>query len=110
MPHETGWRLAIWLPVLIIIRFSLLAGNTLYLAAAIQYFTITFTAYNYMPFMHNNDMLLIPIAIFGVLYLISLFGLNVAHYFAPILLTGAKLRKTVFAAATVAAAVKEKSG
>ena len=92
------------------LRISLFFGNTIYLATAIYYFCITFTAYNYMPFMHNNDMLLIPIAICGVLYLFSLFGLNVAHYFAPILWTGAKLRRAVFAAATVAATVKEKTG
>ena len=47
-------------------------GNTLYLSALIYYSYITFLGYNALPFLHNTELLLVPIPIFAVLWLISL--------------------------------------
>ncbi|KAJ5573045.1 hypothetical protein N7450_010029 [Penicillium hetheringtonii] len=47
-------------------------GNTLYLSALIYYTYITFLGYNALPFLHNTELLLIPILIFAILWFISL--------------------------------------
>lgn len=47
-------------------------GNTLYLSAFIYYTYITFLGYNSLPFLHNTEMLLLPILGFAVLWLVSL--------------------------------------
>ncbi|KAG2421673.1 hypothetical protein HFD88_005649 [Aspergillus terreus] len=47
-------------------------GNTLYLSAVAYYTYITFLGYNALPFLHNTELLLIPILVFAVLWLISL--------------------------------------
>lgn len=47
-------------------------GNTLYLSALIYYTYITFLGYNALPFLHNTELLLVPILIFAILWLISL--------------------------------------
>ena len=47
-------------------------GNTLYLSAFIYYTYITFLGYNALPFLHNTEMLLLPILGCAVLWLVSL--------------------------------------
>lgn len=65
----------ILLPILTITPSNFLAtflGNTLYLSAFIYYTYITFLGYNALPFLHNTELLLVPILVFAVLWLISL--------------------------------------
>ncbi|KAJ5118557.1 mitochondrial carrier [Penicillium atrosanguineum] len=47
-------------------------GNSLYLSALIYYTYITFLGYNALPFLHNTELLLVPIMVFAVLWLVSL--------------------------------------
>ncbi|KAJ5152879.1 uncharacterized protein N7482_009357 [Penicillium canariense] len=47
-------------------------GNSLYLSALIYYTYITFLGYNALPFLHNTELLLIPILFFAALWLVSL--------------------------------------
>ncbi|KAL4995693.1 UNC-50 [Aspergillus recurvatus] len=47
-------------------------GNTLYLSALTYYTYITFLGYNALPFLHNTELLLLPILLFAILWLISL--------------------------------------
>ncbi|KAJ5510858.1 hypothetical protein N7453_002961, partial [Penicillium expansum] len=47
-------------------------GNSLYLSALIYYTYITFLGYNALPFLHNTELLLVPILIFAVMWLVSL--------------------------------------
>ncbi|KAF2501638.1 UNC-50 family protein [Lophium mytilinum] len=74
---------------------SLLVGNSLYLAAFIYYFIITFLGYNALPFLHHTELLLAPIAVVAILWFASLFGLNLPKHLAPVLWAGAKLRNGV---------------
>ncbi|KAF2444108.1 UNC-50 [Karstenula rhodostoma CBS 690.94] len=72
---------------------SLALSNTLYLAALIYYFIITFLGYNALPFLHHTELLLAPIAVTIILWFVSLFGLNLSKHLAPIFLSGVALRK-----------------
>ncbi|KAF2087204.1 UNC-50 [Saccharata proteae CBS 121410] len=74
---------------------STLFGNTLYLLAFGYYAVITFLGYNALPFLHHTELLLAPVAIFAVLWFISLFGANLPKHLAPVLWAGATLRKAV---------------
>lgn len=47
-------------------------GNSLYLSALVYYTYITFLGYNALPFLHNTELLLVPILVFAVLWLVSL--------------------------------------
>jgi hypothetical protein len=47
-------------------------GNSLYLSAFIYYTYITFLGYNALPFLHNTELLLVPILVFAVLWFVSL--------------------------------------
>ncbi|KAL4767440.1 UNC-50 [Aspergillus nidulans var. acristatus] len=47
-------------------------GNTLYLSAFTYYTYITFLGYNALPFLHNTELLLLPILLFAILWLVSL--------------------------------------
>ncbi|OGM45963.1 integral membrane protein [Aspergillus bombycis] len=47
-------------------------GNTLYLSALAYYTYITFLGYNALPFLHNTELLLLPILAFAILWLVSL--------------------------------------
>ncbi|KAL4919107.1 UNC-50 [Aspergillus aurantiobrunneus] len=47
-------------------------GNTLYLSALTYYTYITFLGYNALPFLHNTELILLPILVFAVLWLVSL--------------------------------------
>jgi hypothetical protein len=47
-------------------------GNTLYLSALLYYTYITFLGYNALPFLHNTELLLLPILVLSVLWLVSL--------------------------------------
>ena len=76
-------------------RFSLLLSNTLYLLALNYYFIITFLGYKELPFLHHTELLLVPVAVMAILWFASLFGFNMSTHFAPVLWTGAKLRKHV---------------
>ncbi|KAL1998885.1 hypothetical protein VTN02DRAFT_5422 [Thermoascus thermophilus] len=49
-------------------------GNTLYLSALTYYTYITFLGYNALPFLHHTELLLVPILVFAVLWLVSLFA------------------------------------
>ncbi|RAQ43907.1 integral membrane protein [Aspergillus flavus] len=51
---------------------STFLGNTLYLSALAYYTYITFLGYNALPFLHNTELLLLPILAFAVLWLVSL--------------------------------------
>ena len=74
---------------------SLLFGNLLYLLAFGYYTVITFLGYNALPFLHHTELLLAPIAVFLILWIISLVGFNMPKHFAPVLWAGAQLRKAV---------------
>ncbi|EED14086.1 integral membrane protein, putative [Talaromyces stipitatus ATCC 10500] len=53
-------------------------GNTLYLSALLYYTYITFLGYNALPFLHNTELLLLPILVLSILWLVSLIaGWNV---------------------------------
>ncbi|KAH8428929.1 unc-50 family protein [Aspergillus melleus] len=47
-------------------------GNTLYLSALTYYTYITFLGYNALPFLHNTELLLLPILAFAIMWLVSL--------------------------------------
>ncbi|PYI30804.1 UNC-50 [Aspergillus indologenus CBS 114.80] len=47
-------------------------GNTLYLSALTYYTYITFLGYNALPFLHNTELLLLPILAVAILWLVSL--------------------------------------
>ncbi|PYH41123.1 unc-50 family protein [Aspergillus saccharolyticus JOP 1030-1] len=47
-------------------------GNTLYLSAITYYTYITFLGYNALPFLHNTELLLLPILAFAIFWLVSL--------------------------------------
>ncbi|KAB8245234.1 UNC-50 [Aspergillus flavus] len=51
---------------------STFLGNTLYFSALAYYTYITFLGYNALPFLHNTELLLLPILAFAVLWLVSL--------------------------------------
>ncbi|GAB7357300.1 hypothetical protein MBLNU459_g8266t1 [Dothideomycetes sp. NU459] len=74
---------------------SLFVGNSLYLVAFGYYFVISFLGYNALPFLHHTELLLSPVAILAILWLASLFGLNLPKHFAPVLWAGANLREAV---------------
>lgn len=91
---------------------SSLVGNSLYLLAFGYYTVITFLGYNgnssnlssiissanpgaALPFLHHTHLLLAPVAVFTILWFISLFGANLPKHLAPVLWAGAKLRKSV---------------
>jgi len=76
-------------------RFSLFLSNTLYLLGLNYYFIITFLGYKELPFLHHTELLLVPVAILAILWFASLFGFNASQHLAPVLWTGAKLRKHV---------------
>jgi hypothetical protein len=76
-------------------RISLLLANSLYLLAFNYYFIITFLGYNALPFLHHTELLLVPIAVTTILWFSSLFGFNISRHLAPVLWTGASLRKHV---------------
>ncbi|KAF2201529.1 UNC-50 [Delitschia confertaspora ATCC 74209] len=71
---------------------SLLLGNSLYLLALNYYFIITFLGYNALPFLHHTELLLAPIAVCTILWIASLFGLNIPKHFAPVLWAGVNLK------------------
>lgn len=48
-----------------------------------------------LPFLHHTELLLTPVAVFTILWFISLFGANLPKHLAPVLWAGAKLRKSV---------------
>ncbi|OJJ43363.1 hypothetical protein ASPZODRAFT_136211 [Penicilliopsis zonata CBS 506.65] len=52
--------------------FTTFLGNTLYLSALIYYTYITFLGYNALPFLHNTELLLLPILALAILWLVSL--------------------------------------
>ncbi|CCH62581.1 hypothetical protein TBLA_0H02970 [Henningerozyma blattae CBS 6284] len=58
--------------------FSLVVGNTLYCFAFAHYFILTFYGYSQLTFLKNISFILFPSLFFGVLYIISLVGINVA--------------------------------
>ncbi|EAW09166.1 unc-50 family protein [Aspergillus clavatus NRRL 1] len=47
-------------------------GNTLYLSALTYYTYITFLGYNALPFLHNTELLLLPILFLVIVWLVSL--------------------------------------
>ncbi|KAF2144564.1 uncharacterized protein K452DRAFT_245521 [Aplosporella prunicola CBS 121167] len=74
---------------------SSLIGNSLYLLAFGYYTVITFLGYNALPFLHHTELLLAPVAVFTILWFVSLFGANLPKHLAPVLWAGARLRKAV---------------
>ena len=94
-------------------RISLFFGNTLYLAAFGYYFVISFLGYNSMyndsfpyldysrltrwtalPFLHHTHFLLSPLLVCGILWFVSLFGVNVPHLVGPLFKLGAGSAET----------------
>ena len=89
-------------------RVSLFFGNTIYLVAVGYYFIVTFLGYNgeyfrpsqrsiqadrdpiALPSLHHTELLLSPIVVFGIIYIISLFGFSMPRHFASLLLLGAR--------------------
>ncbi|KAI9680861.1 MAG: hypothetical protein M1817_004301 [Caeruleum heppii] len=71
---------------------SLFLGNALYLIALSYYTIITFLGYNALPFLHHTELLLTPTFLWAVLWIGSLFGVNLTEYISPVRLTGAPLR------------------
>lgn len=57
---------------------GLFLGNTLYFISLSYYFVITFYGYNALPFLEHTQIILFPVGIFSVLYIVSLFGFNIA--------------------------------
>jgi hypothetical protein len=95
-----------WVLVLMLHRFSLFFGNTIYLVAIGYYFLISFLGYNgkpsapptrlliltptlALPFLHHTELLLTPIVVCGILWFISLFGFNIPQAVSPIFAIGA---------------------
>jgi len=72
-------------------RLSLLAGNSLYLLALNYYFIITFLGYNALPFLHHTELLLVPVAVCTILWITSLFLVNLPIHLAPVRWAGVKL-------------------
>ncbi|KAF3934268.1 hypothetical protein ABW19_dt0201861 [Dactylella cylindrospora] len=68
---------------------SLFVGNTLYLVAFSFYLVITFLGYNALPFLAHTEVILFPIVGLLVIWVISLFGINIARNIAPLLIKGA---------------------
>ncbi|KAH8688853.1 putative integral membrane protein [Talaromyces proteolyticus] len=61
--------------------FTTFLGNTLYLSALLYYTYITFLGYNALPFLHNTELLLLPILVLSILWLFSLIaGWNVVTH------------------------------
>lgn len=60
-------------PVLVAETFlATLLSNTLYLAALVYYFYVTFLGYSILPFLQNTTKFLYPVAVVAVLYVLSL--------------------------------------
>ncbi|GMM31437.1 Gmh1 protein [Martiniozyma asiatica (nom. inval.)] len=72
----------IFLPILRMNNIiSTLIGNTLYLVALSYYFLVTFYGYNSLPFLHKTEYILVPIIIFGILWIVlTISGFNIANY------------------------------
>ncbi|KAK6357277.1 hypothetical protein TWF718_001596 [Orbilia javanica] len=68
---------------------SLFIGNTLYLVAFSFYCVVTFLGYNALPFLSHTEVILFPIVAFVIVWVISLFGINIARNIAPLLIKGA---------------------
>ncbi|KAK6363077.1 hypothetical protein TWF730_000522 [Orbilia blumenaviensis] len=68
---------------------SLFIGNTLYLVAFSGYCVVTFLGYNALPFLGHTEVILFPIVAFVIIWVISLFGINIARNIAPLLIKGA---------------------
>jgi len=61
--------------------FSLFIGNSMYLAAWIYYFYITFLGYHALPFLKNTILFLYPVVLVSVLYIILLIcGFNIGKH------------------------------
>lgn len=58
--------------------FSLVVGNTLYCASFAHYFILTFYGYSQLSFLKNISFVLFPSLFFGMLYIISLVGIDLA--------------------------------
>ena len=86
-----------------LLRVSTLFGNTLYLIAFGYYTVITFLGYNgrcgkscstdglmhaALPFLHHTELLLSPLAAFGIFWFVSLFGFNIPRHFSGIMILG----------------------
>ncbi|KOG98347.1 Gmh1p [Saccharomyces eubayanus] len=57
---------------------SLLIGNSLYCFAIGHYFILTFYGYNQLPFLKNLNFILLPTLGLSIIYLISLFGIDLS--------------------------------
>ncbi|EPS44636.1 hypothetical protein H072_1387 [Dactylellina haptotyla CBS 200.50] len=68
---------------------SLFIGNTLYLVAFSFYCVVTFLGYNALPFLSHTEVILSPIVGFVAIWVVSLFGINIARNIAPLLIKGA---------------------
>ncbi|EWC45559.1 hypothetical protein DRE_05417 [Drechslerella stenobrocha 248] len=68
---------------------SLFVGNTLYLVAFSFYFVVTFLGYNALPFLAHTEVILLPVVGFAIVWLISLFGIDIAKHMGPLLIKGA---------------------
>ncbi|KAJ6264658.1 hypothetical protein Dda_0807 [Drechslerella dactyloides] len=68
---------------------SLFVGNTLYLVAFSFYFVVTFLGYNALPFLTHTEVILFPVVGFAGIWVLCLFGFDIAKYMGPMLIKGA---------------------
>ncbi|AAS53444.1 AFR073Cp [Eremothecium gossypii ATCC 10895] len=69
------------LPVINLHRWiGLFVGNTLYCAAIGYYFVLTFYGYSQLSFLKNVNFILLPSLFCVILYLVSLFGIDLSNY------------------------------
>ncbi|KAI8139685.1 UNC-50 [Fennellomyces sp. T-0311] len=59
---------------------SLFVGNTMYFVATVWYIYGTFLGFNALPFLVHTELFLYPIVICVILYVASLFGLNISQH------------------------------
>lgn len=71
------------IPILKLHRWiDLFVGNLLYCTALGYYFILTFYGYSQLPFLKNINFILFPTLALGVLFMISLFGINLVDIFS----------------------------
>lgn len=58
----------------------LFLGNTLYFVAGCYYMVVTFHGYNALPFLDHSQLILLPVPLMAMLYVVSLFGFNIAKH------------------------------
>ncbi|KAI8884025.1 UNC-50 [Backusella circina FSU 941] len=58
---------------------SLAVGNFIYFVSIVWYIHGTFLGFNALPFLARTEVLLYPIGVFAILFVASLFGINISE-------------------------------